>query len=156
MELIKCDVLVVEDDPNITFFLERAFDKAGLMGPLCIVRDGDEAMAYFNGEGKYADRKKHPIPALVLLDLRLPKKSGLEVLQWLRKQPDVGRIPVVILTLTASPEDINRAYALGANSVLLAPLNAEGLLETVKAIRQYWLVFNLGPIPPNHKRTNNP
>jgi CheY-like chemotaxis protein len=130
-ELRKCDILVVEDEPNTVVLLERAFDKAGLMGPLCVVRDGEEAIDYFKGQGEFADRDKHPIPTLVLLNLRLPRKSGLEVLEWIRKQPDIGRIPVVVLATSPSPQDINRAYELGVNSVLLTPVNLENLLEMV-------------------------
>lgn len=152
MDQPKCDVLVVEDDPDVSLFLERAFEKAGLVGPICRVPDGEQAISYFKGEGVYADRDRYPVPTLVLLSLRLPKKSGLEVLAWFRQQPGIGGIPVVILTGAASPDDINDAYAAGANSVLITPFGFEPLVEIVRAIRQYWLIINQGPFPPKHER----
>src|SRR5438128_11245453 len=106
MDLFKCDILLVEDDPAIVLLLNRAFGKADLEGHLCRVADGDEAVRYFQGEGIYADRLRYPIPALVLLDLHLPKRSGLEVLAWIRGEPEFSGIPVVILTGSASDVDI--------------------------------------------------
>jgi len=148
MDLLKCDILLVEDDPAIVLLLNRAFEKAGLEGPLCRVADGDEAVRYFRGEGDFADRLRFPIPALVLLDLHLPKRSGLEVLEWIRGEPEFCGIPVVILTGEASDKDVHRAYELGANSVLFAPIDQAALVDEVKAIRDYWLVYNRVPKPP--------
>ena len=148
MDLQKCDILLIEDDPAIVLLLNRAFGKVDLEGPLCHVADGDEAIHYFRGVGAYADRLRHPIPALVLLDLHLPKRSGLEVLAWIRGEAEFSGIPVVILTGAASDGDIKRAYELGANSVLFAPMGQAELVEEVKAIRDYWLVYNRVPRPP--------
>jgi len=145
MDLLKCDILLVEDDPAIVLLLNRAFERASLEGPLCRVADGDEAVRYFQGEGDYADRLRYPIPALVLLDLHLPKRSGLEVLAWIRSEPEFCGIPVVILTGEASDVDVKRAYELGANSVLFAPIEQAALVEQVKAIRDYWLLYNRVP-----------
>ena len=107
-------ILQVEDDPNDIFFLQRAMKKAGVLNPIQVARDGQQAIDYLQGVGKFADREKFPFPCLVLLDLKLPFVMGLEVLRWIRKQP--GRaLPVVILTASAEDADIATAYSLGAN-----------------------------------------
>src|SRR5581483_1794343 len=100
----------------------RAFAKANVPNPLIIVGDGDAAIAYLAGVDGYADRTRFPLPALVLLDLKLPRRSGLEVLEWIRKQPGVRRIPVVVLTSSRQRPDVDCAYDLGANSYLVKPV----------------------------------
>lgn len=137
-------VLLVEDDPNDILLLERAFGKAQLTAPLQ-VNDGEEAIAYLAGEGNYADRERHPLPNLVLLDLKLPKKSGLEVLHWLRQQPVLQRLPVVVLTSSREHSDVNRAYELGANSYLVKPVRSQDLVEMIKTLDVYWLWMNEKP-----------
>jgi len=138
-------MLLVEDDPNDILLIQRAFAKASLVNPLKIVRDGEEALNYLEGTGQFADRGKHPVPSLILLDLKLPRRSGLEVLQWLREQPGLSHIPVIVLTSSKESSDINRAYSLGANSYLVKPVGFEGLLEMVKTIGMYWMIMNKGP-----------
>lgn len=135
-------ILLVEDDPNDQLLIRRAFSKAKLMNPLHIVDDGDAATAYLAGEGEYADRSLHPFPALILLDLKLPRRSGLEVLAWLREQPRSRRIPVVVLTSSEDSADIARAYDLGANSYLVKPVDFDGLLDLVRTAGLYWMVMN--------------
>jgi CheY-like chemotaxis protein len=135
-------ILLVEDDPNDVFLLQRAFRKAGFEHPVQAVGDGEEAVAYLTGAGSYADRAQFPLPLLVLLDLKLPRKSGLEVLAWLREQPALRRLPVVVLTSSREPADVNRAYDLGANSYLVKPLGFEALLDMVKSLNFYWLTLN--------------
>jgi CheY-like chemotaxis protein len=115
------------------------------VNPLRIVRDGDEAIQYLGGRGVFADRSRYPLPSLVLLDLKLPKRSGLEVLEFLRAQPSMKQTPVIVLTSSQESTDIQRAYALGANSYLLKPVGFDGLLEMVKAIGMYWVILNQGP-----------
>lgn len=135
-------ILLVEDDANDVFLMQRAFRKVELPNPLHVVGDGDEAVDYLGGTGRYADRSAHPLPALVLLDLKLPRKGGLEVLEWLRKQPSLKRLPVVVLTSSKEPGDVNRAYDLGANSYLVKPLGFDSLLDLVRSLNLYWLNLN--------------
>src|SRR5919205_937131 len=115
MDRERGSVLLVEDDPNDVTLTQRAFARAGFANPLQIVNDGEQAIAYLAGDARYADRQRYPLPILVLLDLKLPRKSGFDVLGWLRGVPDVRRLPVVVLTSSAQSPDIDRAYDAGAN-----------------------------------------
>jgi len=137
-------ILLVEDDANDILLLQRAFAKAQLADPLH-VSDGEEAIAYLAGKGRYADRARFPLPVLMLLDLKLPRKSGLEVLDWLRRQPGLGRLAVVVLTSSEERRDVNRAYELGANSYLTKPVAFQELLEIVRRLNVYWLLTNQRP-----------
>jgi len=145
MKVTDFTLLLVEDDPNDILLIQRAFAKASLVNPIKIVRDGEEALHYLAGTGSYTDRSRYPIPALILLDLKLPRKSGFEVLQWLREQPGLAHIPVIVLTSSKESSDINQAYSLGANSYLVKPVGFEGLLEMVKTLGMYWMILNKGP-----------
>lgn len=138
-------VLLVEDSSDDALLIQRAFRKAALAAPTR-VEDGEAALAYLAGEGRYADRAAHPIPALVLLDLKLPRKSGLEVLEWLRAQSTLRRLPVVMLTSSRETGDIARAYDLGANSYLVKPVAYEDLARMIAALDLYWLRLNERPI----------
>ena len=144
MNLDQAVILLAEDDKNDVFFMQRAFNKARLANPLIIVPDGEEAIQYLKGEGKYP-RASNPFPVLLLLDLHLPKKSGFEVLEWLRSQPVLKRLPAVILTTSSDGPDINRAYDLGANSYLIKPPTPEALKELVERVGGYWLMLNTPP-----------
>ena len=139
------NLLLVEDDPNDVALIRRAFKKARILNPLNIVHDGEEAIAYLAGQGEYADRSKFPLPAVVLLDLKLPRRSGHEVLAWLRQQPGLRRLPVVVLTSSSDTPDVRQAYDLGANSYLVKPVSFDGLMEMVKTLGLYWLVFHHAP-----------
>ena len=145
MQLTDFTILMVEDDPNDILLTQRAFMQASLVNPLRIVRDGEEAIHYLGGRDPYSDRSRYPLPSLILLDLKLPKKSGLEVLEFLRAQPSLRQTPVIVLTSSQESSDIQRAYSLGANSYLLKPVGFDGLLEMVKAIGMYWVLLNQGP-----------
>lgn len=145
MQLTDFTILMVEDDPNDILLTQRAFMQASLVNPLRIVRDGEEAINYLGGRDVYADRSKYPLPSLILLDLKLPKRNGLEVLEFLRAQPSLKQTPVIVLTSSQESVDIQRAYALGANSYLLKPVGFDGLLDMVKAIGMYWVLLNQGP-----------
>lgn len=145
MNIFLSTLLLVEDDPNDVMLFRRAKDKSNLVNPLQVVEDGEAAVAYLSGQGTYADRNRYPLPALVLLDLKLPRKSGLEVLAWLRQQPGLQRLPVVVLTSSRESLDVGRAYDLGANSYLVKPVAFDSLLEMVKALGLYWLILNEKP-----------
>ena len=138
-------VLLVEDNADDVLLIRRAFRKARLLNPLQVVGDGDAAVAYLGGHAEYADREAHPLPVLVLLDLKLPRRGGLDVLAWLRQQPVLRRMPVVVLTSSAEKEDVTRAYELGANSYLVKPVAFEALLEMVRTLNVYWMILNERP-----------
>ena len=138
-------VLLAEDDANDILLIQRAFQKTNIANPLRVVRDGEEAVAYLSGQEPYADRDRHPLPVLLLLDLKLPRKSGFEVLQWLRQQSRLKRLPVVVLTSSNQNPDINKAFDLGANSYLVKPGGLDSLLELVKNLDMYWLILNEKP-----------
>ena len=145
-------ILQVEDDVNDVFFMQRAMKKSGAANPIQVVRDGQEAIDYLQGAGKFADRGKFPLPDLVLLDLKLPYVMGLDVLKWIRQQPPR---PMVIIVLTASAEetDIAMAYRLGANGFLTKPCEADKFEDMVKAIKEFWLTHNMLPREAYEERT---
>ncbi len=138
-------VLLVEDDPNDVFLVRRAFSKASIPHPLEVVTDGDAAVAYLGGAPPFEDPARFRHPFLILLDLKLPKRSGLEVLEWLRGQAVLKRIPVVVLTSSAQAPDVNQAYELGANSYLVKPVEFAELLEMMRTVQRYWGGLNMRP-----------
>lgn len=140
-------ILVVDDDPNEVFLLQRAFQKASLNIPLQVARDGQEAIDYLNREGPFSDRDQFPAPALMLLDLKMPRRNGFEVLEWLRSQPDWKKLIVVVLTSSNLAADVNRAYELGTNSYLVKPGDFERLIELVRTLDSYWRRLNTPPAP---------
>jgi CheY-like chemotaxis protein len=138
-------ILLVEDDANDILFVQRAFRQANLTNALHIVKDGDQAIDYLIGNNEYANRDLYPIPVLILLDLKLPRLSGLEVLEWIKKHPSLRRIPVVVLTSSKENIDVNRAYDIGANSYLVKPVKFETLTQMIEIIDAYWLKLNQYP-----------
>ena len=145
MTAANLGILLAEDDPDEVFFLEEAFSQIGMSGALRVVQDGEEALEYLQGHGVHADRRLYPLPSLILLDLTLPRKSGLEVLAWCRRQPGLKSIPIIMLSSSQSNRDLERAYELGANSCLVKPIVAAEQLEMVKVICKYWVVLNKVP-----------
>ncbi len=137
----KKTILVADDDTNDAFLLEHAFERASINATLHFVHDGAEAVRYLESE----DQQQHPTPDLVLLDLKMPRMDGFEVLQWVRAQPRLRRLPVTVLTSSDARVDINRAYDLGANSYLVKPLSNDQLLKMVEALQRYWFSVNLAP-----------
>jgi len=135
-------ILYAEDDENDAYFLNRAFKAAGVEHPLVIVTDGQEAIDYCVGRGIYADRADHPLPYLALLDLNMPRKSGLDVLQWIRQESPLATLPVIILTSSLQDSDIDRAYRHGANAYLGKPSQPDDLIPLTKAIKDFWLTQN--------------
>jgi len=133
-------VLVVDDDPNDVFFMHLGFKAAGLPQALHIAVDGQQAIDYLAGNGLFADRAQHPLPALVLLDLHLPGLSGFEVLRWLRQQPQFQSLPVVILTASDREADKAQAQQLGANEYIVKPINLVAVLpELLRVMAGRWL-----------------
>jgi CheY-like chemotaxis protein len=131
-------LLLVEDNSADVFIFNRVARKALIENPIQVARDGQEAVDYLAGNGKFADRSQFPLPGLILLDLKLPLKDGFEVLQWMRKEPALASIPVVILTSSSEPRDTERARALGALCYLLKPPTPESLAELLEGLRISW------------------
>jgi CheY-like chemotaxis protein len=142
---MKKSILLVEDVEDDVFFLKHAFIEAGILNPLQVAQDGREAMDYLSGVGKYADRDAFPLPCLMLLDLKLPRVMGLEVLRWLRGQPELKTIIVIILTSSRLAPDIEATYQLGANAYLVKPSSPAELVEIAMRIKKFWLELNYGP-----------
>jgi CheY-like chemotaxis protein len=135
-------ILHVEDDVNDVILFRHACLKGGVTVDVQTVADGDEAVAYLEGANKFADRNQHPLPKLVLLDLKLPKLNGFDVLNWMRQKEAFRRLPVVVLTSSNHDADLRKAYDLGANSFLIKPVAFDGLMELAKAIEHYWVGLN--------------
>jgi CheY-like chemotaxis protein len=138
MAVSKCRILHVEDDPNDVLLVRRAFQKLSDKDELMHACDGEEAIAYLAGAGIYADRQSYPAPEVVLLDLKLPRKTGFEVLAWARNQPKLRSLPIVMLSSSREQRDVNRCYELGANSFLVKPVDLETLHRTLSVMRDYW------------------
>lgn len=138
-------ILLAEDNDDHILLIRHAFKQANLLNPLQVVRDGDELIAYLSGAGKYANRDEFPLPSLILLDLKMPRRSGFEVLEWVRQHPTLNKIRVVVLTSSDEIKDVNRAYAMGANSFLVKPLDFRDFVEMSRAIKGYWLWMSRAP-----------
>lgn len=131
-------VLYAEDDDNDAFLMRRAFRLAEIPNPLRIVVDGEEAVEYLSGNGRYSNREEHPTPCLVFLDLKMPLKSGLEVLKWIREASS-STVPVVMLSSSNQSSDIEQAYVAGADAFLIKPGNPSELLAMIHGVKQFWL-----------------
>ena len=142
-------IFLVEDEEHDVLFMRMALERAGVKNPLAVAGDGREAIAYLSGEGKFCNRDEHPLPVLVLLDLRLPQIPGLEVLKWIRLQPAFTHLPVIICSSSRQDSDVKVARQLGANAYIVKPSHPAQLLEIVRRIKKYWLDSN-GP-PPDCK-----
>lgn len=138
-------ILFAEDDENDVFFMQRAFAEVDLPHALHVVSDGQEAIDYLSGEEKYIDRKEYPLPSLLILDLKMPRRTGMEVLEWIRGRPDLRSLPVLILSSSAHRHDVERAYALGANAFVAKPSSTEQRTELAHMIKGFWLTFNQSP-----------
>lgn len=149
MKLTDFTLLLVEDDANDIALFQRAFAKSGLVNPVRVVRDGEEAVQYLQGSGAYADRALHPLPSLILLDVKMPRKGGLEVMAWMLEQPPTVRdVPVVMLTSSEERSDVRQAHALGARAYLVKPVAPKDLLDLMKSIGMYWMILQPAPAAP--------
>jgi CheY-like chemotaxis protein len=138
-------ILHADDDPNDLLLFKHACHSANLPFLLESVSDGELAIAYLSGSADYQDRVRYPLPSLVLLDLKMPRRTGFEVLDWIRNQPTLKRLPVVVLTSSKHEADINWTYEHGANSYLVKPVGFEALTDVVKTLHRYWLTMNERP-----------
>src|SRR5687768_4014030 len=142
----KPTVLLVEDDDNDRMFVERAFKKAGVPVEFRTVTCGEDAVSYLSAEAPYADRANFPLPALVLMDLKLTGMSGFETMEWARKRAESKALPIAVLTSSREKSDVARAYEAGATTYFVKPADWEDLHELVKTVAEYWLVY--AKLPP--------
>jgi CheY-like chemotaxis protein len=142
-------ILLIEDDPSDVDLTKRALEKGHIANTLVTVNDGQEALDYLFGQGAYKDRATAEMPALTLLDLKLPKVSGLEVLRRIRADASTHRLPVVILTSSREEQDMAASYDLGVNSYIRKPVDFGQFVLSVTQLGLYWLVLN--EAPPNVK-----
>jgi CheY-like chemotaxis protein len=133
-------VLLAEDDPQDVELVRRAFRDNNAPNLVHAVGDGDAAIQYLAGEGKYADRAAHPFPALFLLDLKMPVRDGLDVLRWLHEHPEIpAKLPVVVLSSTELPNETQKAYAMDIQACIVKPLDYAALREKIRILKEYWL-----------------
>src|SRR5438045_1832077 len=145
IDLEHSAILLVEDDEADIVLMRRAFRNARIANRLLEVRDGQAAIRYLSGDGEYADRTRYPLPFLILLDLRMPKLSGFEVLAWIRDQPELAELIIVVLTSSDHVPDVTKAHELGANSYLVKPGTFDELVQMVKRIHGRWLLVDRFP-----------
>ncbi len=145
-------ILLIEDREDDIIIIRKAFERIGLKNSISIARNGEEAIQYLDGKGPYADRYKHPLPHLILLDLKMPRVDGFGVLSWVRSQKHLGGIVVVVLTISDQIRDVNEAYRLGANSFLIKPDDFQNVAQMSNLFKDYWLRGNRAsgniPKPP--------
>lgn len=144
---VPVEILLADDSPGDVRLAQEAIKESKLLNNLSVVRDGVEAMAFLRQEGKYKDA---PRPDLILLDLNMPRKDGREVLAEIKQDPDLKRIPVVILTVSKSEEDVLKAYNLYANCYITKPMDMEQFTKIVKSIDDFW--FTIVTLPPDGKK----
>jgi CheY-like chemotaxis protein len=131
-------ILIVEDEENDAMLLKMAFKKNNILNPLHWVKDGLEAIAYLNGEGVYANHALYPFPEVLIVDLKMPRMSGLELLQWIRDHSNYKVIPTIIMSSSRQDSDIEKAYELGANTYMIKPSSFDELARMVKLAHEYW------------------
>jgi len=132
-------ILLAEDREDDIFLIHRAFEKSGIHNPLYVVRNGEDTIRYLEGIGRFANRAEYPLPDLLLLDLKMPGTDGFEVLRWVKQQPGLSSLRIIVLTASTHLQDVNLAYQLGANSFMVKPFDFENTLELAKLITDYWL-----------------
>ena len=139
-------ILHVEDSDADVFLLQYAFKVAGIDYPIQNVGDGQQAIDYISGTGKFKDRKQYPLPCVVLLDLKLPHVMGLDVLRWIRQESRCKSLIVIVLSSSFHDKDVERAYSLGANAFLIKPGDVTSFADMCKAISHFWLTYNQAPV----------
>ena len=139
------DVLLVEDNPDHVELTLKALKQNNVLNEVYVAKDGREALDFMNHRGKYADEKKFPRPGLILLDIRLPKVDGLEVLKQLKDDPQFKSIPIIMLTTSDRDEEIAESYADGANSYVVKPMNFGDFMKKVSELKLYWTITNCLP-----------
>jgi CheY-like chemotaxis protein len=134
-------ILVADDDEYDIEFLRRAFAQAEVSNPLQVAQDGQEAIDYLSGAGPFADRSQFPLPSLLLLDMKMPRINGLEVLRWIREQDEFYCMPVIMISSTVRPVEITEAYRRGVNAFVTKPTGTPERTELARMIKGFWLTF---------------
>jgi CheY-like chemotaxis protein len=132
-------ILLFEDDDNDVLLMQRALKKAAIESPVIVVRDGQEGIDYMEGSGKYHNRSYYSLPDIIILDLKMPRKTGLEFLEWMQAHPKLRVIPTILLSSSKEDSDISKAYDLGVNTYFVKPCCFAESVELVKAMQQYWI-----------------
>jgi len=144
MTIIRC-FLLAEDEPNDVFLFQHALAQAEVKNPLYTVSDGQEAIEYLSGAGKFSDRNHFPFPSLLILDVKMPRQTGMDVLQWLRQDENLRCLPTIVLSSSAHPDDVDKAYQLGANAFIVKPSSVGSRLELARMLKDFWLGLNQVP-----------
>jgi CheY-like chemotaxis protein len=131
-------IMLLEDDENDVLIFKKALQKAGIANPVYRVRDGQEGIHYMAGDGEFVDRLRFPLPKVIICDLEMPRKTGLEFLAWLKRNPELMVIPTIVLTSSQEDRDVAHAYVLGANAYFLKPGSFLEMQTLVNRIRDYW------------------
>jgi CheY-like chemotaxis protein len=143
--LDNAPILLAEDDENDVFLMRRALERAGIPNPLYVVRNGQEAIDWLSGSGDFSNREKHPLPSVMLLDLKMPAVDGFDVLKWLRSRPDFNNLPIIVLTSSKLQEDVNRTRDLGVYDYRVKPQGFEDLVRLLDDVRKCWLDERYNP-----------
>lgn len=138
-------ILLAEDDEDYVLLIRQVFVKAHIPNPMHVVSNGEEAIAYLKGEGKYARRDEYPLPDIFLLDLKMSRVNGIEVLKWVRQQPNLAALRVLVLTSSDRIRDVNEAYQLGANSFLVKPMDFQDFTQLSRLIADFWFKASRSP-----------
>ncbi|MEO6181903.1 MAG: response regulator [Verrucomicrobiota bacterium] len=152
----KPPILIVEDDSNDSFLLQRTLQKIGIRNPVEIVENGLKAIAYLRGDESYSDRTKYPFPGVVITDLKMPLCDGFEVLKWLKNHPECSVIPVIVFSSSAMESDIVKAHRLHANCYLQKPSNADAYTEIVRLLFHFWEKCNIPKLSNSVCAEKNP
>jgi CheY-like chemotaxis protein len=139
-------ILLVEDNEDDAYLMTRALRTAEIDSPVHVVTDGEQAMDYLKGTGRYIDRGEYPLPSLILLDLKLPRVSGFEVLEWIQRESSLPQLVVIVLSSSGEVRDVNMAYRFGARSYLVKPPRAANFVDLAKGLKLYWLQLNQPPL----------
>jgi CheY-like chemotaxis protein len=140
-------ILLAEDNSDDVLLIRMAFKRAGFLNPIEVVSNGEKAIQYLRGEAPYSDRTRFPVPQILLLDLKMPRFNGFEVLGWIRNRAEWKCLPIIILTTSFYGTDIEQAYELGANSFLTKPAQFDEFVAAVKQMGDFWLGHTLLPAP---------
>jgi CheY-like chemotaxis protein len=150
-------ILLAEDDEDYVHLMRQAFTRANIPNPIHVVWNGEEAIWYLKGVGKYSNRDEYPLPELLLLDIKMPRVNGFEVLKWVRQEPSLASLRVLVLTSSDELRDVNQAYQMGANSFLLKPNDFQDSVQLGRLITDFWLKASKSPEisrPPREKNDN--
>ena len=138
-------ILLVDDLPEDILLIRKALEKAAVLNPIYALNSGEETILYLKGGGKYSNRDEYPLPDLLLLDLKMPVMSGFEVLRWIRQEPGLSAMRVIVLTGSDHLRDVNQAYQLGANSFMVKPTDFQDFVNLARSVESYWFHHSKTP-----------